>query len=96
MIRPQWRGDGRELFFVDDGRLMAARVSDDPALSVSPATPLFALPSTEYAVDRAGDRFLCSDDDVSGIVVGEGDAELAWGALVPSQLRQVDVVDIAG
>ena len=58
VIRPQWRGDGRELFFVQDGRLMAARVSDEPALSVSPAAPLFALPSTEYAVDRAGDRFL--------------------------------------
>jgi Tol biopolymer transport system component len=63
--QPRWRGDGRELFYVDhDGRLMAVEV-DPQATRVQVGLPraLFSgvmpSPSTdEYAVTADGQRFL--------------------------------------
>jgi Tol biopolymer transport system component len=68
-IEPQWRGDGRELFFIGaDARLMAAPVSTEPAFRVSTAIALFAtgldpagLPidgRNQYLVVPDGQRFL--------------------------------------
>ena len=57
---PQWRRDGRELFYVSpDTRLMAVPMK--LGSSVEPGTPqvLFAAPGgTGYAPSRDGQRFL--------------------------------------
>ncbi len=61
---PRWRGDGKELYFVDDARRLTAveiqTSSDD--LVVGSATPLFELrlasPVPIYAATRDGQRFL--------------------------------------
>jgi hypothetical protein len=42
-IEPQWRGDGRELFFIGaDAHLMSAPVSTEPPFRVSTPIALFA------------------------------------------------------
>ena len=66
---PHWRGDGKELFYVDGVKLMAAAVSANGA-SVQVGVPreLFALPAaqgavndSEYDVSADGQRFLVLD-----------------------------------
>ena len=65
--QPVWRGDGRELFYVDPrGVLNVVGIGGDRTLQPSPAQPLFqtTLPNalapfrTAYAVSRDGQRFL--------------------------------------
>jgi eukaryotic-like serine/threonine-protein kinase len=67
--KPEWRRDGRELFFVStDGRLMASDVSREDGLAIGPPHALFVLPASTsgqpdqwrwaYAVAGRGDRFL--------------------------------------
>jgi hypothetical protein len=56
--RPRWSVDGRELFFTDRGRLMAAPVTASPVPSAGPPVKLFDLPSGSYAVDPKSARFL--------------------------------------
>jgi Tol biopolymer transport system component len=63
--QPEWRGDGRELFFVaPDGQLMAVDVREGTAgLEVSLPTALFEVAESEpyldtYAVSADGQRFL--------------------------------------
>jgi Tol biopolymer transport system component len=63
--QPQWRGDGRELFFVaTDGHLMAVDAREGTAgLEVSLPTALFDVGESEpyvdtYAVSADGQRFL--------------------------------------
>jgi len=67
--KPEWRRDGRELFFVStDGRLMASDVSREDALTIGSPHPLFVLPASTsgqpdpwrwaYAVAGHGERFL--------------------------------------
>jgi Tol biopolymer transport system component len=67
---PQWRGDGKELFYQTPNRvLMVAGVITGSRFSAVPPRPLFKMPIAEtgtalpgeeprYAVSRAGDRFL--------------------------------------
>jgi eukaryotic-like serine/threonine-protein kinase len=64
---PQWRADGRELFFVaPDGQMMATPVTMDPAFMLGTPVPLFRTrfpaPSgpyrRQYAVSKDGQRFL--------------------------------------
>ena len=66
-IQPEWRRDGKELFFVSStGKLMAAEVSTDAMFSARPPQELFAvnIPETvapypnDYAVSADGQRFL--------------------------------------
>ena len=57
-LTPQWRADGRELFFESGARLFAASVSDGPVLSVGRPAPLFDVASADYAVDPKTGRFL--------------------------------------
>lgn len=67
-IQPQWRADGKELFFVaGDGTLMAADVTTDSlTFSARPPRPLFPVEIPEmiapypndYAVTADGHRFL--------------------------------------
>jgi eukaryotic-like serine/threonine-protein kinase len=61
--QPRWRGDGRELFFIDyNGAMMAATV--DPGLRVGPPRKLFdtgLVPDptvNQYAVTQDGQKFL--------------------------------------
>ena len=65
--QPVWRGDGRELFYVDPrGVLTAVGIGGDRTLLASSPQPLFqtTLPNalapfrTSYAVSRDGQRFL--------------------------------------
>ena len=61
-LRPAWRGDGRELYFVASGsRLMAASVTaTGAAATVGPAVTLFEVPlfGALYAPSVDGRRFL--------------------------------------
>jgi hypothetical protein len=61
--QPRWRGDGRELFFIDyNGAMMAATV--DPGVRVGPPRKLFdtgLVPDptvNQYAVTQDGQKFL--------------------------------------
>lgn len=55
---PRWRADGRELFFVSSGQLMAATVSDGPILAVGKPVRLFDVSSADFTVDPTTGRFL--------------------------------------
>ena len=61
-VRPMWRGDGRELFYVSSGsRLMAASVTPSGAsATVGPPVTLFEVPlfGGLYAPSSDGRRFL--------------------------------------
>jgi eukaryotic-like serine/threonine-protein kinase len=64
-VQPQWRADGRELFYLaPDGSMMSARVDTRPELTVSPPLPLFPskiapdFNTPQYAVTSDGQRFL--------------------------------------
>ena len=70
-VRPRWRADGRELFYIAStvlngaGRLMAAPVEETPTFRVRPAAALFDIPFTPtlandypYGVSRDGQRIL--------------------------------------
>jgi Tol biopolymer transport system component/tRNA A-37 threonylcarbamoyl transferase component Bud32 len=65
--QPRWAGNGREIFFLADGKLMAAPVSTDAAFDhgtpvalfdVNPREILAASEQVVYDVDRTGQRFL--------------------------------------
>jgi Tol biopolymer transport system component len=67
-IEPRWRGDGRELFFLDlDGKVMSATVvGRGNEFEVQKVRPLFEIPripssdSLLYDVTSDGERFLIS------------------------------------
>jgi Tol biopolymer transport system component len=61
----RWRGDGRELFYIGQDRMLTAVAVDGrgAGFDVGAATPLFAvnvpaIPGYPYAVTARGDRFL--------------------------------------
>jgi hypothetical protein len=65
--RPAWRADGRELFFVSGGQMMAAPVTPGPPVTVGTPIPLFRVPDPggfpsdlgrSWDVSRDGSRFL--------------------------------------
>jgi Tol biopolymer transport system component len=67
---PEWRADGKELFFLDtDGTMMAAPLKSDTGFEAGPPAPLFDTPlkgraagqtsaRSIYAVSADGQRFL--------------------------------------
>jgi hypothetical protein len=68
---PRWRGDGRELFYLSSGRLMAVEVTVTSA-GVTAGEPKYLFPvrtsrrGYPYAVSHDGMRFLfASLDDAS-------------------------------
>jgi eukaryotic-like serine/threonine-protein kinase len=69
---PQWRDDGRELFFLTlEGKLMAAGIETAKALQPTVPQPLFhtgfvALQNFGYAPAKGGQRFLISVTDPPG------------------------------
>ncbi len=84
-MRPLWRADGRELYFVGPGnRLMAAAISfTGSAPSVAPASPVFDAPLFRRAVcarRRTAARFLIAMPAPSTDVVP---MELIVNPLVP-------------
>jgi serine/threonine protein kinase len=63
--QPQWRGDGKELFFLDGNTLMAVEVNTEGAsFSAGTPRPLFSVNITDeerrnrYVATRDGQRFL--------------------------------------
>jgi serine/threonine protein kinase/Tol biopolymer transport system component len=66
--RAQWRGDGRELFYISpDQKLVAVTVTAEPSFTAGAPRPLFdvrvmpfppAYPREQFAVAANGDRFL--------------------------------------
>ena len=64
-VEPQWRGDGRELFYLGlDGSMMAVALETTPAFRASAPRRLFATNvaphpmEPQYAVTHDGKRFL--------------------------------------
>jgi hypothetical protein len=64
-VQPQWRADGRELFYLaPDGSMMSVPVDARTDLTASPPVRLFATNMTpdsgvpKYAVTADGQRFL--------------------------------------
>lgn len=59
--RPAWRGDGQELFFISEGKLMAAQLRKDHGrVQLGTTAALFDLPSgaTHFKARSDGQRFL--------------------------------------
>ncbi len=70
--QPRWRGDGKELYYVDGDTMMAVDVSTDPTFRVGRPSALFEAPGAfagrgqRYDVTADGQRFLYTES------VGEG------------------------
>jgi dipeptidyl aminopeptidase/acylaminoacyl peptidase len=60
--RPEWRGDGRELFYVsEDRQMMAVDIASGETLDVGTPRALFPMPASDaWDVTRDGQRFLFS------------------------------------
>jgi Tol biopolymer transport system component len=64
--QPRWRGDGKELFYVEGDTLMAVPISTSPSLTVGAPEALFSAPGLAYQpnnlvgydVTPEGDRFV--------------------------------------
>ena len=58
--QPQWRRDGKELFYIStDGKLVAVPTALGARIEVGTPQALFSgVESTDYAVSRDGQRFL--------------------------------------
>jgi len=75
--QPRWRGDGKEIFYVEGATLMAVSVTTSPAFSIGAAQPLFEDgPAFEgrgqqYDVTLDGQRFVVVE------TLGDGDAGAA-------------------
>jgi Tol biopolymer transport system component len=54
----RWRRDGKELFYVAEGKLMAVPVRTDGGFQAGKPVPLFDLPGGRFAVRADGQRFL--------------------------------------
>ena len=67
-VEPQWRRDGRELFYLSsDQQIMSVKITD-PAQHLSAPTPLFpvrvsGLARNHYLATADGKRFLVSAID---------------------------------
>ena len=57
---PRWRRDGKEIFYLQRGKLIAASVSTRPAFSPGAPAPLFdtQFPQNGYDVSADGKRFV--------------------------------------
>ena len=57
-VNPHWRGDGKELYFVSDKKLMAASVTGGAEFQSGTPQPLFEIEGGVYAPSKDGQRFL--------------------------------------
>src|SRR6185436_5325224 len=61
---PRWSRDGREIFYAERHKLMAVRVSTQPAFSPGVPAALFEVPSVRallFDVAPDGKRFMIAD-----------------------------------
>ena len=61
-VSPRWRGDGGELFYVNDANIVSVPVTLSATPQIGAVTPLFELPRgsvPSFDVTRDGQRFLC-------------------------------------
>jgi Tol biopolymer transport system component len=94
--RPVWRGDGRELFYVDEGgELMAVPIRTDGALEIGAATrilgtvdlgPISVVSWTNYDVTANGQQFL-APISLKGTSPAPITVVLKWFAQPPSGQR---------
>jgi hypothetical protein len=82
--QPMWRGDGKELFFIANGDVMAAAVKTSPVFSSETAVPLFHIRGG-FTVAPDGQRFLVSavEGDVSPIAI-----VVNWAAALQKRREQ--------
>ena len=65
-VQPRWRGDGREIFYLDPGgRLMSVEVPNGDPRQAKPAVPLFRMPVTP---SPANDQFTPKADGSAFLV----------------------------
>ena len=67
-LNPQWRADGKELFYLAEGKLLAVRIKTTTMgeIDFDPAVPLFEYPSDAwkvYTVSSDGHRFLITQTE---------------------------------
>ena len=69
-LRPIWSADGREIFYWEGARLMAAMLARDPSLRVVSRRPLFeGAFDIDFDVTKDGRRFLVIERETSGLGV---------------------------
>ena len=73
-VQPQWRGDGKELFYVSGNTLMAVAVNTEPTFSLGRTSRLFESPgfritqwSPRYDVSADGQRVVVREPLVEGV-----------------------------
>ena len=59
-VVPNWRGDGKELYFVAGNKLMAVSVTGGTEFQSGTPQPLFEIEGVNYAPSKDGQRFLVS------------------------------------
>jgi Tol biopolymer transport system component len=87
--QPRWRGDGKEIFYLDSGhRMMAADVSTEPGFKTATPHPLFTSAAIsgnqvlfQYDVTRDGKRFLLISP-LEGGLAEPATVVLNWEALL--------------
>ncbi len=57
-VNPQWRGDGKELYFISGGELVAVSVGAGDDFQFGPPQSLFKIETREYVASKDGKRFL--------------------------------------
>jgi Tol biopolymer transport system component len=66
--RPIWSPDGKQIYFWEDNRLMAATLARDPAIRVVSRERLFeGRYEQDYDVSKDGKRFLMIESETSGL-----------------------------
>ena len=67
-VQPRWRGDGKELFYVQGQTLMAQSVSTSPSLTIDVPKGLFVIGASSpsqtnfsYDVSADGERFVLAE-----------------------------------
>jgi serine/threonine-protein kinase len=69
-LRPIWSADGREIFYWEGTRLMAATLARDPLLRVVSRRPLFeGVFDIDFDVTKDGSRFLVIEREATGLGV---------------------------
>jgi len=66
--RPIWSPDGKQIYFWEDNRLMAATLARDPTIRVVSRERLFeGRYELDYDVSKDGKRFLMIESETSGL-----------------------------
>ena len=73
-VQPQWRGDGKELFYVSGNTLLAVAVNTEPTFSLGRTSRLFESPgfrisqwSPRYDVSADGQQIVVREPLVEGV-----------------------------